>query len=61
MTNFKLAIIIIISFIFFSFIVQFIVRIPTINIGPQYSSYTAMISSDWHIEPWFSKGGAEKK
>lgn len=59
-TDFKLAIIIIFSFIFFSFTVQFIVRTPTINIGPQYSSYTAMISSDWHIEPWFSKGGAEK-
>jgi hypothetical protein len=59
-TNFKLAIIIIISFIFFSFTVQFIIRTPTINIGPQYSSYTAMISSDWYIEPWFSKDGAEK-
>lgn len=59
-TNFKLAIIIIISLIFFSFTVQFIVRTPTIKIGPQYSSYTAMISSDWHIDPWFSKGGAEK-
>ena len=36
------------------------VRIQTSNPGPSNSAYIALITSDWHIEPWFSTGGADK-
>lgn len=27
---------------------------------PDSDAYVAMITADWHVEPWFSTGGAEK-
>lgn len=42
-----------------SLVIQMAVRKNT-GSHPNNSAYIAMITSDWHVEPWFSTGGAEK-
>lgn len=58
--TFLLGLSIIFGLVLISLLIQYLVRIQTSNPGPSNSAYIALITADWHIEPWFSTGGADK-
>jgi len=56
---FFLGLSLIFGLILISLAIQSVVRENTGN-HTSNAAYVAMITSDWHVEPWFSTGGAEK-
>lgn len=42
-------------------IILYVIRLPSPPPNPQNFAYNAMIVSDLHIEPWYSKGGGSKE